>query len=490
MTTEGHHPEDAPRAIVEHAPVRTRLSGLIWLVPLAAVALSIGFAVQSVGSRGPLVTVLAEHGYGLGAGDAVRHLGIEVGRIESAGLADASADGGVRLEVRLAKDASALAREGTRFWIVRPEISLDSVEGLDTLIGAQYLALAPGPVGAPPRDRFTALSDIPLADELDGDRGMEIVLEARTRFGLQVGAAITYRGVQIGTVTAVGLASDATTVEVRARIRGAYEQLVRQRSVFWETGGFELALSLADGLEVDLDSIRNAIVGGIAMATPVDAGPVASSGARYPLADDPEPDWLEWAPALPLGSDLLPAGAEMPRLVRATLRWSAGRILKSEESLEAWLQVTDEGLVGPADVFEVPGGARDGRATLQVVGRDIDLGALEGDGRVTARGDSLAVLAPEALGDAFEGLLGGAPRLESRGLSAPEDLILVREAGRDPIGVDASRVVVDGSGVTIDPVIPISAEWHGAVALARDDGRMVGTVLSGPGDVRVRIVRP
>lgn len=485
-----HRPEDAPRAIVESAPVRSRFSGLIWLVPIAAIALSIGFIVDGIRSRGPLVTVLAAHGYGLGPGDAVRYLGVEVGRIEAAGLGDATADGGVRLDVRLARDAGALAREGTRFWIVRPEISLDSVEGLDTLIGAQYLALAPGPPGAPSCDRFTALTDIPLADELDGERGVEVILEARSRFGLQTGAAVTYRGVRIGTVTAVALASDATMVEVRARVRGTYEQLVRQGSVFWETGGFELALSLADGLEVDIDSIRNAIVGGIAMATPLDAGPVVSSGARFTLHDDPEPAWFGWAPALPLGSDLLPPGAEVPRLVRGSLRWRAGRILRSEEIREAWFQVTDQGLLGPANVLRVPGEARDGRATLQLAGRDLDLGTLIDAGHVTERGDALAVLAPEALGEVFAGLRDGAAQPEGRGLSAPEDLLLVREAGRDPIGVDASRVIVDGAGVTIDSAIPISAEWHGAVALAREDGRMVGVVLTAPGGGRVRIVRP
>lgn len=462
----------------------------MWLVPLAAVALSIGFGLRSARSRGPAITVLAEHGYGLGAGDAVRYLGIEVGRIESVGLgaSDATSGLGVRLDVRLLPDAAALAREGTRFWIVRPELTLDSVEGLDTIIGAQYLALKPGPVGAAPQDVFTALDEIPLADELDTERGLELVLEARSRYGLSPGAALTYRGVRIGTVTAVGLASDATMVEVRVHVRGAYAQLVRERTRFWETGGFELALSLQGGLEVDVDSLKTAFVGGLAMATPVDAGASVTDGARFELFGDPEAEWLTWSPALPLGSDLLPPGAPMPRLVRGSLRWQEGRILKSEESRAGWFQVTSEGLVGPADLLRVPDDAREGRATLHVAGRELSVPGLVNDGRivdVAKAPGALGRLAPEAFGATWTAFLeSGGSRTEpqQRSLTAPEDLILVREAGRDPIGVDATRLTVEGAGVFLDPLIPVSRTWHGASALARSDGAQVGIVLcSGDG---------
>lgn len=472
-----------PRAVVESAPVRRSLAGLVWLVPLAAVALAVALGVKSYGDRGPLVEVFADHGYGLGAGDAVRYLGIEVGRLEEVGLEPDSE--GVRLAVRLAPDAAGLAREGTRFWIVRPELSLDSVEGLETIIGAQYLALTPGPAGGNTQLRFTALPEIPLTDELESERGLEVVLDASARYGLSPGAALTYRGVRIGTVTSVGLASDATRVEVRLRVRGAYTQLVRERSVFWETGGFEFALSLSGGLEVDLDSLKTAFVGGIALATPVDAGPAVTDGARFVLHDDPEEDWLDWRPALPLGNDLLPEGATLPRLMRATLAWREGRILKSDESKSGWLQVTPEGLVGPADLMRVPDDAREGRATLRIAGRELDLARLLADGLVAdveSAPGLLGRLAPGAFGTSWEGLAATAqPGRTPRSLAAAEDLILVREAGRDPIGVDATRLQVHDTGATIDEIIPLTVQWHGAAALARRDGAPVGVVLI-PGD--------
>lgn len=469
-----------PLALVESAPVRRGLGRLIWLVPVAAAALSIAFAYRALSDRGPTISLFAEHGHGIGPGDALRYLGIEVGEVASVGLGERGEAQEVRIEVRMMKDAATLARGGTSFWIVRPELSLDSVQGLETIIGAQYIALSPGPADAEPRTEFTVLAEPPLADGVNHRDGLEVVLEASTRFGLQPGAGISYRGVRIGSVTAVGLSSDATSVEVRALIRRAYAQLVRERSVFWETGGFEFGLSITAGLEVDLDSIRTALVGGIAMATPVDAGEPATRGMRFTLNADVDDEWLDWEPALPLGNDLLPPGAVLPKLLRATLTWTEGRVIKTKQSRAGWMCVEAEGLVGPTDLLAVPDDAREGRARLEVAGRVLDVGELAASGAIDARGPQLAVLKPTAFSDGWAEL-SAAHAEESLGLRRPlvepEDLIVVREGGRAPIGISAARLSGGGDAMTVDSRIPLTEDWHGAVVMSRGDGAIVGFVL-------------
>lgn len=481
-------------AVIQRAGAGRHLSSLLlWLVPVAAAAASIGFFVAAARSKGPLVTVYAAHGYGIGAGDKVRYLGIEVGRIEEVGLLTEEDPVQVRLEIQLRADAADLAVEGSRFWIVRPELSLDSVRGLDTIIGAQYVALLPGPDGARRRTEFTALGEAPLGDEkVESRGGLEIVLEAQSRFGLQRGAAITYRGVRIGTVVAVGLASDATRVEVRALIRGAYVQLVRENSVFWETGGVEVAVSLTGGFKLDLDSLRTALVGGIAMATPVESGQPVAAGTRFELRADADEEWLAWSPPLPLGSDLTPPGTVMPRLLRANLGWTEGRIIKNRSSRTGWLRVTPEGLVGPADLLEVPEDARGGKATLEVAGRTFGLDAVVLRELVAPPEEqgALATLRAKAFGDGWEALASSGSDLlaspPTRTLLEPEDLLVVREAGRAPLGVDAQRLRFTEQGVLLDPRLPVSEAWHGAVVLARSDGAAVGVILfRGDGSARI-----
>lgn len=471
---------EAPAALIEDAPVRRGLGGLLWLVPLTAVGLSIGFALRAVQQRGPTVLIHAEHGHGIGRGDAVRYLGTEVGEVRHVGIDEGAAGDSVEIEVVMRKDAASLARAGTLFWIVRPQLSLDAVSGLETIIGAQYLALFPGPDEAPPLLEFSALAAAPLADELRESQGLEIVLEAPARYGLQAGAGISYRGVRIGSVISVGLASDASSVEVRARIRRAYAQLVRERSVFWETGGVELGLSITSGFQLDLDSLRTALIGGISMATPVDGGGAVAAGTRFALAPDPEDEWLSWAPALPVGNDLLPSGATLPRLARATLYWAEGRVLRKGAERVGWMLVTEGGLVGPADVLTVPSVAREGQAQLAVAGMTFQLSELEADGRIRDVSAGLRELSAASLGDAWPGL-----RLEGAGSTAvgrrvmlePEDLIVVRDGGRAPLAIASSRLSVQGDGMAVDPSIPLTTDWHGAIVLARRDGALAGVLL-------------
>lgn len=479
-----------PVALAAPEPRRSIFRHFIWLVPMAALAASIAFTWLGARDHGPMIVIHAAHGYGVGEGDAVRYLGIDVGVVRSATLGSSGDEASVRLEVQLAKEAGDLARAGTQFWVVRPQLSLDSIEGLETIIGARYIALYPGPQDAERRTQFTALAEPPLADEIRGGMGVEIVLEAPTRFGIQAGAGLTYRGVRIGTVISVGLASDATSVEVRVRVREAYAQLVRERSVFWETGGFEFGLSLTGGLDIDLDSLRTALIGGVAMATPVQSGAAVTTGTRFRLNADVKEEWLEWAPALPLGSELLPPGVALPRLLRATLTWEEGRILRSKSTIAGWLHATAGGLVGPWNMLSVPEDARGGRAVLAVAGRSFDLGDLTAPDVQRLGASPMGLIAPELFGDAWSGLLQGngasstsAP--ERRALTRAEDLILVRDVGRDPLGIDSSRLNLQGDRVIVDQRIAISDDWHGALAMARSDGAVVGVVTVDDDEVSI-----
>lgn len=493
MTESSQHPSvrdssGVPAALIEDAPVRRGLASLLWLVPILALGLSIGFAVRALQQNGPTIVIRAKHGHGIGRGDAVRYLGSEVGEVRAVVIEEGADGDAVRIEVVMRRDAAALARSGTLFWIVRPQLSLDAVSGLETIIGAQYMALHPGPYGGSAQEEFSALAAPPFADELRGSPGLEIVLEAPARYGVQAGAGISYRGVRIGSVISVGLASDASSVEMRARIRRGYAQLVRERSVFWETGGVELGVSIASGFQLDLDSLRAALIGGISMATPLEGGAAATAGSRFGLAPDPKDDWLEWAPALPVGNDLLPAGSALPRLVRATLSWGEGRVLRRRAAREGWLLVTHEGLLGPADLLTAPAGSSKGEAIVAVAGASRSLAGLESGGHVVDAGSGLRRLSIASLDDGLEAVRpqgSKASLIQQRVLLEAEDLILVRDGGRAPMAIARSRLSMQGDGMIVDPGVPLTPSWHGAAVMARSDGALAGMLLVAEGAARI-----
>jgi hypothetical protein len=424
---------------------------------------------------GPTVTLVASHGHGIGPGDPIRFQGLEVGEVVDVRLAEGS---GVELDLRFLPEAQDLARAGTRLWIVRPLLSLDAVTGLDTLLGSRYISLDPGPIGAERRTRFTALPAPPV-DALDGGLpGLDFVLESPQRNGIQPGAAVNFRGVSIGAVTAVQLSSDATSVEIHVTVRSGFARLIREGSLFWELGGVEVDLTLTRGVELGLDSLRSALVGAIAVATPPGAGEPVPGGARFKLHEDAEPEWLEWTTPLPIGDDLLPGDARVGESFGAVLRWKEGRILRSTEVREGWCCATQAGLVGPQDLMTVPDGAVAESAILEVAGQRFGLAELASQGLVEHLAPGLCRISPAAFGDQW-GLLAARAIGAARSLREPEDVLVFGAPGLSPLPIAASRVTFGEDGepvVSGGPSIPQG--WHGGQVLSRVDGSLVGLFLT------------
>jgi len=464
--------EPIPTAQREPTPRRS----FVWILPLLALALSLTLLSQGWRGNGPTARIQAVDGHGIREGDSLRHLGIVVGAVERVRLA-ATLDH-VELTVRFRPDAAGLAREGSRFWIVRPHLALDSISGLETIVGARYIALMPGPEGGSRRDEFVALASPPLEEVLEPG-GVEILLFAPRRLGLRAGAPVEYREVRVGTVLAVGLASDASGVESRVYIQPRYAELVREGTRFWEAGGFEFDLGLTSGVHVGLESLQAMLVGAVRFATPPSAGALARTGQRFQLAERPQKEWLEWLPSVPVGAAQLTTGAVAPLVVRARLAWREGRVLKRKKERQGWLVRTDDGVLGPLDLLTVPEDALGGEAQLELEGTSLELLGLA---PAVDLGHGLGRRALEVSPSEAGNSRAVRPPLDSRRALEPEDLLLLRDPGSDPMAIGAPRLAsTEDEGVFELLESPgVDENWHGAVALARSDGRLVGVLRVEP----------
>ncbi|MCB1718102.1 MAG: MCE family protein, partial [Candidatus Competibacteraceae bacterium] len=123
-------------------PVPARTESWLWLLPLLALAVVFWLGWQSWSGQDIPISIRFSEGHGLKPGDTVRYRGVAVGSVERIRLNRAL--DGVTIDLRLQPDAAALARSGSRFWIVRPQLDLSGVSGLDTLVGANYIGVLPG----------------------------------------------------------------------------------------------------------------------------------------------------------------------------------------------------------------------------------------------------------------------------------------------------------------------------------------------------------
>jgi len=225
--------------------------------------------------------------------------GVRVGEVRSVRVSSDLSK--VIVDARLHSDAAGLAVEGTRFWIVRPEISAGRVAGLDTIFGPRYLQCAPGE--GKPAQQFAGLTRPPAGlGETNG--GLEIIIEAAQSGSLGVDSPVVYRGVRVRTVHDIALAANAKRVELSVVIDGPYRDLVRSNTRFWNAGGIGLDWGLIRGFKVQAGSLETLVAGGIAFATPTKAGDLVEPGRRFELAEAPKDAWTDWAP----GIDVPPAG--------------------------------------------------------------------------------------------------------------------------------------------------------------------------------------
>lgn len=448
-------PTSVPEALVEDAPRRS------WamLVPILALLAAGWFLARAWDQRGVPITIHFEAGHGLKAGDSLRYRGIEVGRVDEVRLGRDL--GGVDVRLTLEESARHVARAGSRFWIVRPRIGTGGLDGLDTLVGARYLDVAPGPEGGTTSDHFRGLEAPPVIVPAGA---LELMLEAAERGSVSRGGPVTWRRLQVGQVLSVGLSSDARQVLVRIAIDPEYAPLVLTTTRFFETSGLDLDLGL-DGLHLEMESLQTLFSGGIAFATPEESAAPALTGQRFTLASAPKDEWLAWRPALAVGDASLPDAGQSPEPVRARLQFESGLFNRNRNRL-GWALWTSAGLIGPTDVVHAPAEAKDG-ASLEVSGA--------------------AFVPVPAAGSAPTSLLLGltppasAPRPwpanRVRLPQAPEDCLAIGDTSLAPLALDAANLGEGPAPWNLDPSLPIDADWHGAPVISRRDGALIGLIV-------------
>jgi len=250
-------------------------------------------------AKGQMIELRADTADGLKEGTVLRYKGLEMGRVEQVELSKDLT--GVVMKARLTRAEDRIARQGTRFWVVGPEVGLNGVSNLGTIVSGQYIEVLPADKPGQAQTSFSVLASQPNR-LLEGD-GLRLTLSAPRRGSLKVGVPVTYREVQVGKVTSFELGETADRVLIHILVEPRYAPLVHTGSRFWNTSGVGVDAGLFKGVKVRTESFETILAGGVAFATPNNAemGPPAKPGQTFALFDESNEEWLNWAPKIPLG---------------------------------------------------------------------------------------------------------------------------------------------------------------------------------------------
>jgi paraquat-inducible protein B len=259
---------------------RSRLS-IMWIVPIVALIVAAGLAYRTITERGPLITITFETGDGIEVDKTtLQYRAVPFGTVEEVSLGEDIHK--VEVRARISPDSAKHITKGTRFWVVRPRVGASGISGLGTLLSGAYIAVEPGPAEAPAELNFVGLEEPPL---IIGDaKALSIVLEADALRDLSSGSPVYYRDIQAGTIVGHEIDAKSQKIQIRLAVDHEHAALVRKNSHFWNVGGVEMDASFT-GVELNLESLRSLIAGGIAFDTHGAQGEPAKEGDRFALYD-------------------------------------------------------------------------------------------------------------------------------------------------------------------------------------------------------------
>src|SRR5579859_3914993 len=200
--------------------VRHRISA-VWLVPIAALVVASWLGYRALVERGTPIEITLQSAEGLEAGKTkIKHQDIELGTVEA--ITPDPTLSSVTVQARMNGYAKPHLVQGTRFWVVRPRLSLEGVSGLNALISGSYIEMDPGS-GRPTR-RFIGLED-PAVVSADVP-GTSFVLHTQRLGSIGAGAPVSFHGIKVGEILGYQLSDADGRAAVRVFVRSPHDKLV------------------------------------------------------------------------------------------------------------------------------------------------------------------------------------------------------------------------------------------------------------------------
>lgn len=206
----------------------------------------------------------------------------------------------VTATVLLDPRAEVILRRHTRFWVVRPQFSIDGIRNLSTLLTGPYITFEVG--DGPFQDHFVVQQNpLPRPTLRAGTR---FTLTARDSGSLEPGAPVLYRKMTVGEIIDIRLNPDGDAVQTTILVYQPYVHLVHRDSVFWNVSGVRINATLPK-VEINLSSVHSLLVGGVAFLSPPRHGGKAPTPARNGDSFTLYPSYYEAVSSVPA---LQPAG--------------------------------------------------------------------------------------------------------------------------------------------------------------------------------------
>ncbi|MEP4892236.1 MAG: intermembrane transport protein PqiB [Aliiglaciecola sp.] len=279
MTDNNNLQTDSQAADIESS----RIISKFWLIPLVALSIGMWMVYHQWANQGPLITIEFVSASGIEADQTkIKTKDVEIGVVKKVELKpDLS---GVIVTARMNPSAEILLGKNSKFWLVRPRVSLNGVSGLTTLLSGPYITLEPNTEGEQSSE-FIALETPPTTAA--GTPGLQISLNSDQELSFKAGDPIIYKGLKVGEFEDMHFDVDKRNVSYNAFIQAPYHKLITENTKFWNASGISLDLA-ANGIEIKTGSIETILTNGVTFGIPegMPTGKRVTSEASFEIYKD------------------------------------------------------------------------------------------------------------------------------------------------------------------------------------------------------------
>jgi len=251
----------------------------IWIVPFIALVIAGWLGYKHFAERGPEIKIIFPQNEGLVAGQSVvKFRNVPVGKVTKI-YADAETEGVVVLVRMNNKESKPYLTEHAKFWIVKPEVGLSGISGLDTLISGTYINAYSKAGGENFKENFIGLTQ-PYRDSMEGEY---FHLVSSTGENTSVGTPIYYKNIKVGQVEYLYLGLDNKNIHIIVFIDKQYASYVHDNSKFWTKSTMNVNFAKGN-LDIHIAPVSYLLQGGIVFSSPGNEKNASVAYARiFPL---------------------------------------------------------------------------------------------------------------------------------------------------------------------------------------------------------------
>jgi len=242
----------------------------IWIVPFIALVIAGWLGYQYFAQRGVEIEILFPKNEGLVAGQSVvKYKNVPIGKVTDVYI-EKNIQGVVAVVRMNSKKSTAFLTENARFWIVKPEVGLGGVSGLDTLISGTYIEIYSKKGGKEFKKKYIGLTQT----YRDENAGSYFHLLSKNGDSISVGTPIFYKNIKVGEVEYAHLSLDNKGVDTIIFVNKQYVSLIHNNSKFWIKSMVSVDVSKG-GLDLNIAPLNYMVQGGIVFSSPDDDHQIA-----------------------------------------------------------------------------------------------------------------------------------------------------------------------------------------------------------------------